>query len=193
MPKFYLFTDDFGNSNTAGLDDFFWCAHIRRLVNLTELNLNLIATDEILILVGNYCAKLEVVNIVSRIKQDYVQQHTDGDGLPNPNPAIFPAISLRFCVSDVGLASLIKCKCLRKVVIQNTNNMAMQNRGITLTGVRSLVKSLPNLEVMAFGSLGKYLYLFRAFIANFVNSVELCQFCRISSILSNFVNSVEYC
>ena len=85
-------TDDFGNSNTAGLDDFFWCAHIRRLVNLTELNLNLIATDEILILVGNYCAKLEVVNIVSRIKQDYVQAHTDGDGHLNPNPAIFPAI-----------------------------------------------------------------------------------------------------
>ena len=34
----------------GGLDEFFWCAHIRRLVNLTHLNLNLITTDEILLL-----------------------------------------------------------------------------------------------------------------------------------------------
>jgi len=156
-------TDDFGNNGTSGLDDFFWCAHIRRLVNLVELNLNLIATDEILLLVGNYCSKLEVVNIVSRIKQDYVHQENLTDGLfnnganaPNTTP-IFPAISLRFCVSDVGLASLVKCKSLRKVVIQNTNNMAMQNRGITLSGVRQLVKALPHLEIVAFGSLGKVL------------------------------------
>lgn len=37
----------------GGLDEFFWCAHIRRLVNLTTLNLNLITTDEILLL-GNF-------------------------------------------------------------------------------------------------------------------------------------------
>ena len=35
---------------SGGLDEFFWCAHIRRLVNLTHLNLNLITTDEILLL-----------------------------------------------------------------------------------------------------------------------------------------------
>lgn len=155
-------SDDFGNNGTSGLDDFFWCAHIRRLVNLVELNLNLIATDEILILVGNFCSKLEVVNIVSRIKQDYIQQDQQDVNNPagapgQPAPPIFPAISLRFCVSDVGLASLIKCKSLRKIVIQNTNNMAMQNRGITLSGVRTLVKTLPNLEIVAFGSLGKVL------------------------------------
>lgn len=63
--------DELGNT---GLDDFFWCAHIQRLVNLVYLNLNLITTDEILVLVGKYCQKLQVVNIVSRIKQDYVQQ-----------------------------------------------------------------------------------------------------------------------
>ena len=34
----------------GGLDEFFWCAHIRRLGNLTHLNLNLITTDEILLL-----------------------------------------------------------------------------------------------------------------------------------------------
>ena len=34
----------------GGLDEFFWCAHLRRLVNLTHLNLNLITTDEILLL-----------------------------------------------------------------------------------------------------------------------------------------------
>ena len=55
------------------MDDFFWCAHIPRLVNLIYLNLNLITTDEILILIGKFCQKLEVVNIVSRIKQDYIQ------------------------------------------------------------------------------------------------------------------------
>ena len=36
----------------GGLDEIFWCAHIQRLVNLTHLNLNLITTDEILLL-GN--------------------------------------------------------------------------------------------------------------------------------------------
>ena len=50
----------------SGLDDFFWCAHIQRLVNLVYLNLNLITTDEILVLVGKFCLKLEIVNIVSR-------------------------------------------------------------------------------------------------------------------------------
>ena len=50
----------------GGLDELFWCAHIRRLTNLIHLNLNLITTDEILLLLGNHCQKLQVVNIVSR-------------------------------------------------------------------------------------------------------------------------------
>ena len=54
----------------GGLDELFLCAHIRRLVNLTHLNLYLITTDEILLLVGAMCKKLEVANIVSRIKQE---------------------------------------------------------------------------------------------------------------------------
>ena len=60
------------------------CAHISRLVNLVQLNLNLITTDEILLLIGNYCHKLEVVNIVSRIKQDNIPQEPNQDGQPPP-------------------------------------------------------------------------------------------------------------
>lgn len=160
--------DDFGNSNSGvnggGLDDFFWCAHIRRLVNLIDLNLNLITTDEILLLIGNYCRKLEVVNIVSRIKQDYIQQEVPSDpavaaqaGQPQQPPSIFPGITLKFCVSDLGLEALLKCQLLRKITMNKiTNHTAMPtNRGITLEGVRRLVKGLPNLEIISFGSMGK--------------------------------------
>jgi len=149
--------DDFG-SNSGGLDEFFWCAHIRRLVNLVHLNLNSVTTDEILLLIGNCCPKLEVVDIVSRIKQDYIQQESIPGQLP-PAASIFPGITLKFCVSDVGLEALLKCKHLRKVTITNpkiSNPTSIPaNRSITLAGVRSLVRGLPALEYISFGSLGK--------------------------------------
>jgi len=136
----------------SGLDDFFWCAHIPRLVNLVCLNLNLITTDEILILVGKFCQKLEVVNIVSRIKQekqDYTQHESS-----------FPGITLKFCVSDVGLEALLKCPRLRKISMNKNFNHSANHYaygGITLQGVRKLVTGLPNLEFISFGSMGKIL------------------------------------
>jgi len=133
----------------SGLDDFFWCAHIPRLVNLIYLNLNLITTDEILILIGKFCQKLEVVNIVSRIKQDYIQQESN-----------FPGITLKFCVSDVGLEALLKCQKLRKITMNKNFNHSANHYaygGITLQGVRKLVKGLPALEMISFGSMGKIL------------------------------------
>jgi len=132
-----------------GLDDFFWCAHIPRLVNLVYLNLNLITTDEILMLIGKFCHKLEIVNIVSRIKQDYVQQESN-----------FPGITLKFCVSDVGLEALLKCQRLRKISMNKNFNHSANHYaygGITLQGVRNLVKGLPALEFISFGSMGKIL------------------------------------
>lgn len=143
--------DDFGSS-FGGLDELFWCAHISRLVNLVQLNLNLITTDEILLLIGNYCHKLEVVNIVSRIKQDNIPQEPNQDGQPS-----LPGITLKFCVSDIGLMALCQCKLLHKITMNKiTNQTAMpSNRGITLEGVRKLVKELKFLEFISFGSIGK--------------------------------------
>ena len=122
----------------------------------------MITTDEILLLIGSYCHKLEIVNIVSRIKQDYIQQDLPNEAAnaqAQPPPSIFPGITLKFCVSDVGLEALLKCKFLRKITVNKiTNHTAMPaNRGITLEGVRRLVKGLANLEIISFGSMGKIL------------------------------------
>ena len=58
-----------GGSHDGGIDEFFWCAQVRNLSNLVSLNLNLVTTDEMLLLLGDACPKLEIVNIVSRITQ----------------------------------------------------------------------------------------------------------------------------
>lgn len=149
--------DELASGGMGGLDEIFWCAHIRRLSNLIYLNLNLITTDEILLLIGNYCQKLEIVNIVSRIKQDNVTHEPNQDGGPQP---MFPGITLKFCVSDVGLAALLKCQSLHKITMNKITNQSLMpsNKGITLNGVRSLVKGLPKLEYISFGSMGKILH-----------------------------------
>ena len=101
-------------------------------------------------LVGVSCPKLEVINIKSRIKQenfhtyfstlDQVQQQpiqdqqddaqngpppNDGvqqDPLPNPMH-YFPGITLRFCVSDIGLQALqTGCKSLRRITMNKISN-----------------------------------------------------------------------
>ena len=46
-----------------------------------------------------------------RIKQDYIQQESN-----------FPGISLKFCVSDVGLEALLKCQRLRKISMNKNFN-----------------------------------------------------------------------
>lgn len=71
----------------------------------------------------------------------------------------FSGITLKFCVSDLGLECLLNCQQLRKITMNKiTNHSAMPaNRGITLDGVRKLVRGLPNLEIISFGSMGKIL------------------------------------
>lgn len=173
--------DEFGTSSIGGLDELFWCAHIRRLVNLIHLNLNLITTDEILLLIGNYCHKLEVVNIVSRIKQDNIPQEPNQDGQP---PPMFPGITLKFCVSDIGLAALLKCQLLHKITMNKITNQSLMpsNRGITLEGVRNLVKGLPKLEYISFGSMGKILH------TGFDSKVEELKLNYYSELDPTFVN-----
>ena len=69
----------------------------------------------------------------------------------------FAGITLKFCVSDIGLMALCQCKLLHKITMNKiTNQTAMpSNRGITLEGVRKLVKELKFLEFISFGSIGK--------------------------------------
>ena len=135
-----------------GLDEFFWCTQLRNLTNLTHLNLYLITTDEMLLTVGAACPKLEVVNIVSRIKQDISHE-------PGNRP--HPGIALKFCVSDLGLRSLQKCQNLKRITMNKTINQssAISYQGISLAGIQALVVSLPKLEFINFGSMGKALKL----------------------------------
>ena len=53
--------------------------------------------------------------------------------------------------------ALCQCKLLHKITMNKiTNQTAMpSNRGITLEGVRKLVKELKFLEFISFGSIGK--------------------------------------
>ena len=97
---------------------------------------------------------------------------------------MMPGITLKFCVSDVGLAALLKCQSLYRITMNKRTDQCLQpsNRGITLDGVRRLVKGtklllvvdqfyqhcyknyiphhvsgLPKLEYISFGSMGKVL------------------------------------
>lgn len=74
-------------------------------------------------------------------------------------PNVFPGsgVTLMFCVSDIGLKSLLKCQKLRKITMNRviTHNPAKHN--ISLEGVKALLLGLPKLEYIYFGSLGKLL------------------------------------
>jgi len=131
----------------GGLDEFFWCAQIRRLSNLVALNLNLITTDEILRVIGESCPQLEVVNVNSRITQEH---------------RFTPGITLKFYVSDAGLRCLIKCRRLRRITMNKNIQHTNANDGISLDGVRALVNGLPRLEYISFGSIGRVLDCFTA-------------------------------
>jgi hypothetical protein len=149
-----LFQPQQHHDHDGGLDEFFWCAQIRRLANLVVINLNLITTDSILAVVGDSCPNLEQVNVVSRIKQDtasLVDIHHSQQYFPSPG------ITLKFCVSDVGLRCLLKCQKLKRITMNKNINHNLANRGISLAGVRALVDGLPHLEYINFGSIGKVL------------------------------------
>ena len=111
-------------------------------------------------LVGAWCKKLEVANIVSRIKQENFHTYTApiepyqpplnqniednqvAQNVPNPphppNPQdgiipaqhplpndfqAFPSITLKFCVSDIGLNALEHgCKLLRRITMNKIGN-----------------------------------------------------------------------
>ncbi|XP_040578992.1 uncharacterized protein [Lepeophtheirus salmonis] len=135
-----------------GMDEIFWCRHLSRLNNLTSLRLNMITTDEILSVVGRHCPKLKHVNIVSKIRESTIRT-------THSNVSTF---CLMLCVSDVGLYELAKCKDLQSIImnkiipslVDNTNVVGSVS-GISINGVRHLVKSLPKLEHLNFGSMGR--------------------------------------
>lgn len=160
-----------------GLDEMFWCNQIHKLVNLTHLSLNLITTDEILICVGNSCPKLEVINIVSRIRQDISTDHT-------------PGITLKFCVSDIGLRSLQNCRNLKRITMNKIVNHHHANQGISLVGVRDLMRALPKLEFISFGALGKILCSDHW---NEDQTLKLTTFCEVDPMYVNVERLVKIC
>ena len=109
-------------------------------------------------LVGVWCKKLEVANIVSRIKQENFHTYAgtfepsqqqpiqnnlqnleaDAENDPPQDPPdhmgeaqpplphamhYFPGITLKFCVSDIGLQALqMGCKLLRRITMNKISN-----------------------------------------------------------------------
>ena len=116
----------------------------------------LLNSINIFLTVGVWCRKLEVANIVSRIKQEnfhtYAGPGERQNNLPLLNNQIpgeanedqaadaqenneqvqpveanaihyFPGITLRFCVSDIGLQALERgCKLLRRITMNKISN-----------------------------------------------------------------------
>jgi len=132
-----------------GLDEWFWRNHLSQMQSLVELNLNLVATDEILATVGESCPNLKMINVVSRIRQSVVRNIHGSHG--------HQGVLLRYCVSDTGLTSLLKCQQLCKVVMNKITHLSSTTPSITLDGVRTLLDGLPKLQQMRFGSVGKVL------------------------------------
>ena len=60
---------------------------------------------------------------------------------------------------DLGLRSLQKCQKLKRITMNKiiTQSSAISYQGISLAGIQALVVSLPKLEFINFGSMGKAL------------------------------------
>ncbi|KAK3932142.1 Tubulin delta chain [Frankliniella fusca] len=123
--------------------DGFWMLKIPSLTRLVVLSLYHFATDEIIEVVSNNCPLLEDINIVSKVEN--TRCSTDSD---------FNAIKLKFFVSDVGLNHLVKCKRLKIVTTNKSIRPNCGGRMMTHDGFRSLLRGLPNLEMVRYGDLG---------------------------------------
>ena len=83
--------------------------------------------------------------ILKYLKQDNVQSYlmsssdTVGEGQAEGGQYIgqFPGISLKFCVTDVGLLALLNCTHLKSITMNKIVNHSPANHGITLQGVRT--------------------------------------------------------
>lgn len=125
------------------LDDF-WIQKIPSLTRLVVLSLYHVATDEIIEVVSNNCPLLEDINIVSKVEN--VRNSTESEN--------FNAMKLKFFVSDVGLNHLVKCKRLKIITTNKTIRSNCGGRMMTHDGFRSLLRGLPNLEMVRYGDLG---------------------------------------
>lgn len=130
----YEFRQDLGD---------YWIQNLPSLTRLVVLSLYHIATDEIIEVVSNNCPLLEDINIVSKVENVSTSVHDD-----------FNAMKLKFFVSDVGLNHLVKCKRLKVITTNKTIRSNCGGRKMTHDGFRSLLRGLPNLEMVKYGDIG---------------------------------------
>jgi hypothetical protein len=127
------------------LDSAFWVDRLTRMRNLVVLNLHLICTDEILEVVGTNCLKLEQIDIVSKLEPVHTISQTHKN---------FNALKLKFFISDVGLRYLCNCKLLKKVTMNRILRSHLGGCMMTVSGIRTLVKSLPYLQNITYDDMG---------------------------------------
>ena len=115
---------------SASENDAFWFGRLQAMTNLVRLDLNQLATDEILKIVSQCCPKLEALKFASRLKRQ-------------------AALHVMGCVSDEGLLNLLKCHHLKQVHVDGLR--------ASLPGARRFILGLPNLEEVNFEEMGSIL------------------------------------
>ncbi|BES88584.1 Hypothetical protein NTJ_01390 [Nesidiocoris tenuis] len=117
----------------------FYERKISMMSNIVELNLRLVATDEILKVVGESCSKLEVINIISRM------------GAPCNK---MNALRLECMLSDSGLKYLHSCTRLRRIIMRKVTGSRCGGKRVTDAGIRQLLEALPRLQYIKYNNMG---------------------------------------
>uniref|UniRef100_A0A0A9XPQ9 DNA-directed RNA polymerase II subunit rpb1 n=1 Tax=Lygus hesperus TaxID=30085 RepID=A0A0A9XPQ9_LYGHE len=114
---------------------------ISKMVNLVALNLKMVATDELLRVVGENCPNLQLIDIISKM------------GTMQTISSI-NALKLEFFVSDEGLRCLRPLKKLRRIIMRKIVGSNCGGKLVTYEGIRDLVMSLPKLEYIRYNNMG---------------------------------------
>jgi len=118
------------------ISDAFWIGQFRKLVNLTDLDIGQLATDEILEAVGLSCIKLQTISFLPQIAVNHVGGFE------------------RFSVTGKGLMYLLPCKHLRRVSV----GYGVIDQRHQSAELRKFILSLPVLEDIDVVYMGSILH-----------------------------------
>ncbi|KAF6202125.1 hypothetical protein GE061_004523 [Apolygus lucorum] len=119
----------------------FYEDRIRRMSNLVALNLKMVATDDLLRIVGLHCPNLQLIDIISKM------------GTMQTISTI-NALKLEFFVSDAGLRYLHPLKNLKRIIMRKIVGSNCGGKLVTYEGIRDLVMTLPKLEYIRYNNMG---------------------------------------
>jgi len=130
------------NEFTTPVTDPFWTSQIERLANLTHLDLDQLATDDMLYTIGQSCRKLRAITFQPRILGSTydIQSRNFTSG--------------KMCVTARGLLGLLPCQNLRRVTI----GQGLWRSGLHHPYARKFILGLPLLEDVNFARMGEILH-----------------------------------